>query len=334
MMRYLIKKTPITESNSDSEPFIDSDSDEETEEEKQIYSVRPNIWKNKPTKAQLRENAKKKAYLDELRLEEQKAEETLQIFKIIRNIVTSNDMNKFITEYHKNPQNFDNIMLYKYLIEHAKKEFLDFLLKTQPYFWDDEIKFQYPYYSYHGSYYGDIISYASLFNNVEFFEWLHKKKGMKDLKSDIYKLPSEKGNFDIFNYLMNLKYEYPEDIMVNVCESKNLSFIEKIHKTFKIKLHKKCLKESLDKYEIFKYLIDNNCPYDLETSHYIYIDKATSHLNQYQVKLSRKYFEDFIKRNNDLDPKLKSKIEKDIGISNGLSILFDNDDGFDPCTIC
>ena len=44
-MRYLIKKTPITESNSDSEPFIDSDSDEETEEAKQIYSKRPDIWK-------------------------------------------------------------------------------------------------------------------------------------------------------------------------------------------------------------------------------------------------------------------------------------------------
>lgn len=297
---------------------------------KQIYSERPDIWKNKPTKAELREQAKIQAYRDERRLEKEKAEETWRIFKIIRNIVNSNDMSRFITEHDKNPKNFDNIELYKYLIENAKKEFLDFLLNKHPFFWNDEMQFQYPYYSYRG----DIMSYASLFNNVEFFEWLHKKKGMKDLKSDIYKLPSEKGNFDIFNYLISLKYEYPEDIMVNVCKSNNLSFIEKIHKTFKIKLHKGCLKESLDKYEIFKYLVDNNCPYDLEIVEDIYSCKFSKSLDKDQVRLSREYYEVFISKSTNLHPELKSKIEKEIGIYHHIDILYGDGESVDTCTIC
>tara|TARA_Y100001970_G_C13454740_1_gene472088 strand:+ start:110 stop:442 length:333 start_codon:yes stop_codon:yes gene_type:complete len=107
------------------------------------------------------------------------------------------------------------------------------------------------------------------------------------------------------------------------------------NKQFNPKYDKECLKKSLGDFELFKFYVDRNCPYDLETVNYIYIDnKATSHLDQNQVELSRKYFEDFIKRSTDLDPKIKSEIEKDIEISNACKFMFDENGECDACIIC
>lgn len=106
----------------------------------------------------------------------------------------------------------------------------------------------------------------------------------------------------------------PEFWMVDLCESYELPYIKYIHKTFNsIQPHKDCLIKSLDKFEIFKYLIDTNCPYDLETVKVLYYNEFSRFLNKDQVELSREYFRESIKNNKrNLKENLKSEIEKEI----------------------
>lgn len=105
----------------------------------------------------------------------------------------------------------------------------------------------------------------------------------------------------------------PQFWMVDLCESYELPYIKFIHKTWNsIQPHKDCLKKSLDKFEIFKYLIDTNCPYDLETVKVLYSNEFSRFLNKDQVELSREYFRESIKNNTNLKENLKSEIEKEI----------------------
>ena len=106
----------------------------------------------------------------------------------------------------------------------------------------------------------------------------------------------------------------PEFWMVDLCESYELPYIKFVHKTWNsIQPHKDCLIKSLDKFEIFKYLIDTNCPYDLETVKVLFSNEFSRFLNKDQVELSREYFRESIKNNKrNLKENLKSEIEKEI----------------------
>lgn len=202
------------------------------------------------------------------------------------------ELNEFIIVFNKSPKDFDTKHVYQQLVKNAKKGILEFLFQKYPNSW------------YHDS----LIYYASEYNNVEFFEWLHKRKGMKDLTSEIFIAPSRYAYFDIFSYLMKLKYKYPDNIMTHVCDSNNLPFIKKIHETFKIKFQEVCLRRSIKKFETFKYLLDNNCPYDLFTVSVLYSNRFEDENTMNQLNLSRKYFEDSIEKKTDLNLDLKSEI--------------------------
>ena len=204
--------------------------------------------------------------------------------------------NNFIKEYNKDPKSFDNENVYNVFIKNNNKKYLQFLFEKHPDFKNC----------------GNIMKYASEHSNIKLFIWLHKQIGLIPLSSDIYISTCKNANFDIFKYLINQKYEYPEDIMVYVCETQNLPFIKKIHNTFKIKLHKNCLIKSLRNLDIFRYLIDNNCPYDFQTVEEIYSkenDLCIEIINDtiYSGR-TREYFENSIKNITDLE--FKSKLEE------------------------
>ena len=113
--------------------------------------------------------------------------------------------------------------------------------------------------------------------------------------------------------------------MVDLCKSYELPYIKYIHKTWNsIQPHKDCLIKSLDKFEIFKFLIDINCPYDLETVEVLYSNEFSRFLDENQVKLSREYFRESIKNNTSLNENLKSKIEKKVADTSSTY----------QCTIC
>lgn len=117
----------------------------------------------------------------------------------------------------------------------------------------------------------------------------------------------------------------PKFWMVDLCESYELPYIKYIHKTWNsIQPHKDCLIKSLDKFEIFKYLIDTNCFYDLETVEVLYSNEFSRFLDENQVKLSREYFRESIKNNNSLNENFKNKIEKKVA---HVSATY-------QCTIC
>ena len=227
---------------------------------------------------------------------------------------TREELNEFIIVFNKNPKDFDTKQVYQQLVKNAKKEILEFLFQ------------KYPYSLYHDS----LIYYASEYNNVEFFEWLHKRQGMKDLTSEIFIAPSRFAYFDIFSYLMKLKYKYPEDIMMYVCDSGKLPFIKKIHETFKIKFQEVCLLRSIKNFETFKYLLDNNCPYNLYTVSVLFNNRFKDENSMNQLNLSRKYFEDSLEKNTDLNSDFKSEIHEIIR-------KFYNSDPYnheDACIIC
>ena len=283
-------------------PFIDSDleseSEEESYEEKQLYLAR------KEAKEKIR-NAERRKIRD--LKEETKKNRILERKKLLE----SNDMKEFVKKYNEDPFNFNGDDVYYTLARNANKQFLEFLLEKQPHV-------------YQGY---DIMLHASGSNNVEFFKWLHGIQKLKYLPYDIYQLPCINGDYDTFRYLKSNNYGHDNDIMVYACKSKNIDFINKLRYEFNIPLHKECYEECLDNFSIFKYLVDNNCPYDLQIA--IKINKVNDSEGWddriSKIRSERKRCKSYF---------IEHVIEKDKSLKDEIETFKQLDEDTGECTIC